>query len=99
MKLQDPVELLIVEDNPNDRELTLCARFKSITSPGHVHTAQDGAEALEFIFSTGAYAARPGRKHLRAILLDLKLPKVSGFEVLRKIKSDPTVRHDSRSSF
>lgn len=82
------VEILLVEDNPNDVELTLHAlRENNITN--HIEVVRDGAEALDFIFNTGAYANRPQDQHPKVILLDLKLPKVSGLEVLERVKSDP----------
>ncbi len=86
-----PVEILLVEDNPNDVELTLLAlQDNNLTNP--IHVARDGAEALEFIFATGAYAGRNVNQIPKVILLDLKLPKVDGLEVLRCIKGDPRTR-------
>jgi len=81
------VEILLVEDNPTDAELTLRA-LKKNNLANKVHVVTDGAEALEFIFATGAYEGRDINHRPRVILLDLKLPKVDGLEVLRKIKSD-----------
>lgn len=82
------VEILLVEDNPNDVELALHAlRESHLTNP--VHVARDGAEALDFIFCTGSYAARNMDNTPKVILLDLKLPKVDGLEVLRRLKRDP----------
>jgi two-component system response regulator len=85
------VEILLVEDNPNDVELTLDA-FQENNVSNHVHVVRDGAEALEFIFGTGAYARRNIEIGPKLILLDLKLPKVDGLEVLRQIKTDPRTR-------
>ncbi len=82
------VEILLVEDNLNDVELTLHA-FKTNNIANHCHVVRDGAEALEFIFCTGAYANRSMQNPPKVILLDLKLPKVNGLEVLRRIKADP----------
>ncbi len=82
------VEILLVEDNPNDVELTLHA-FEKNNIANHCHVVRDGAEALEFIFCTGAYAERSIQNPPKVILLDLKLPKVDGLEVLRRIKADP----------
>jgi two-component system response regulator len=83
----DAVEILLVEDNPQHVELTLRALRKHNLA-NHVLVAKDGAEALEFIFATGAYAHRQIENGPKVILLDLKLPKVDGLEVLRRIKSD-----------
>src|SRR5574341_2399915 len=81
------VEILLVEDNPYDVELTLTAlKEKNLTNK--VHVLNDGAEALEFIFATGAHVQRNIKNAPKVILLDLKLPKVNGFEVLRRVKSD-----------
>ena len=85
------VEILLVEDNPHDVELTLLAlRESHVTNP--VHVVRDGAEALEFIFCTGAHADRNIENGPKVILLDLKLPKVDGLEVLRQIKADPRTK-------
>ena len=81
------VEILLVEDNPNDEMLALHA-FKKHNLANHVHVVRDGAEALEFIFRTGAYADRPP-VNPKVILLDKKLPLVDGMEVLREIRADP----------
>ncbi len=81
------VEILLVEDNQNDVELTLRA-LKKRNLANKVHVVKDGAEALEFIFGTGTYAERNVNHIPKVILLDLKLPKVDGLEVLRRVKSD-----------
>lgn len=81
------VEILLVEDNPNDVELTLRA-LKKNNLTNKVHVVKDGAEALEYVFANGAYTHRRIEDHPKVILLDLKLPKVDGLEVLRRIKSD-----------
>jgi two-component system response regulator len=86
-----PVEIFLVEDNPNDVELTLHA-FRRHNLANRVHVVRDGAEALEFIFATGAYAHRRIEDKPKVILLDLKLPKIDGLEVLRRLKADPQVR-------
>ncbi len=85
---ENAVEILLVEDNPNDVELTLHT-FKKNHISNHIQIVRDGAEALEFIFCTGAYADRSMQNPPKVILLDLKLPKVNGLEVLRRIKADP----------
>ncbi len=89
--LEHPVEILLVEDNPNDVELTLHALRKHNIA-NHIHVVRDGAEALEFIFGPDAGAGRPIRNGPRVILLDLKLPKVDGLEVLRRVKGDHRTR-------
>jgi two-component system response regulator len=81
------VELLIVEDNPQDLELALRA-LKRAHFSNRIHIARDGAEALEFVFCEGEHAGRQIADAPRLILLDLKLPKVDGLEVLRRIKAD-----------
>lgn len=86
-----PVEILLVEDNPNDVELALHA-LKKKNIANRIEVVRDGAEALEFIFAAGAYADRQNAKNPRVILLDLKLPKVDGLEVLRQIKADLRTR-------
>jgi two-component system response regulator len=86
-----PVEILLVEDNPNDVELALHA-LKKNNIANSIEVARDGAEALDFIFCTGAYAQRNMDNAPKVILLDLKLPKVDGLEVLRQLKSDPRTR-------
>lgn len=89
--LEHPVEILLVEDNPNDVELTLHALRKHNIA-NHIHVVRDGAEALEFIFGPDAGGGRPIRNGPRVILLDLKLPKVDGLEVLRRVKGDHRTR-------
>ncbi len=81
------VEILLVEDNPNDAELTLRA-LKKQNLANKVHVVTDGAEALDYIFATGTYDNFDPNHRPKLILLDLKLPKVDGLEVLRRIKSD-----------
>jgi two-component system, response regulator len=84
------VEILLVEDNPDDEMLALHA-FKKHNLANMIHVVRDGAEALEFIFCTGAYAQRHF-ENPRVILLDKKLPLVDGMEVLRQIRADPRTR-------
>ena len=81
------VEILLVEDDPGDEELALHALTKRRLA-NHIRVVRDGAEALDFLFRTGAYAQR-ANQNPRLILLDLKLPKVDGLEVLHRIKSNP----------
>jgi two-component system response regulator len=80
-------EILYVEDNPNDIELTLRA-LKKRNLVNSIKIIQDGEEALEYIFCTGQYAERDKRQNPKIILLDLKLPKVSGLEILEQLKSN-----------
>jgi len=83
--------ILLVEDNPDDEALTLRA-LKPNTIGNTVVVARDGAEALDFLLCTGAYADRDPHDKPQVILLDLKLPKVDGLEVLRRIRADPSIR-------
>lgn len=85
------VEILLVEDNPTDAELAIRALKKSNLANKLVWV-KDGAEALEFVFATGAYAGRNITNGPKVILLDLRLPKVDGMEVLRQIKEDARTR-------
>ena len=89
--MSDAAEILLAEDNPNDVELTLRG-LKGHNLASRIAVVRDGAEALDFIFCTGAYAHRSLKNGLKVILLDLKLPKVGGLEVLRRVKSDPRTR-------
>ena len=82
------VEILLVEDNPNDLELALHG-LRRHNLANHIQVARDGAEALDFLFGTGAYAGRAVQSGPQVILLDLKLPLVDGLEVLQRVKSDP----------
>ena len=82
------VEILLVEDDGQDVELTLRA-FEKARITNKVHVARDGAEALDFIFATGDHRNRENLRPPGLVLLDLKLPKIDGLEVLRRIKSDP----------
>ena len=92
MTTVDDVEILLVEDNPNDVELTLRALQKQNLA-NKVFVVRDGAEALEFMFATGAFVGRKVSNLPKVVLLDLKLPKVDGIEVLKRIKADERTRH------
>lgn len=83
----DSVEILLVEDNPTDAELTMVA-LKEHNLANKLVWVKDGAEALDFLFATGAYAGRNAESCPKVVLLDLRLPKVDGLEVLRRIKAD-----------
>ena len=85
------IEILLVEDNPNDEELTLYA-LRKINIINQIQVVRDGAEALEYIFCTGAFADRQINDPPKVVLLDLKLPKVDGLEVLERIKADARTR-------
>lgn len=87
MSLAPEVEILLVEDDPNDVELTLRA-FRARNLANQVFVARDGAEALDFFFSDKAHPLRDIGVTPRVILLDLKLPKVDGLEVLRRLRAD-----------
>ncbi len=80
-------EILLVEDNPTDAELTLRALKKSNLANHLVHVT-DGQAALDFIFATGPYEGRDMNQQPKVVMLDLKLPKVGGIEVLRQIRAD-----------
>ena len=83
--------ILVVEDNPDDEALTLRA-LKKHNIGNQVFVIRDGAEALDFLFCTGTYADRDPREVPEMILLDLKLPKVDGLEVLRRLRADERTR-------
>lgn len=85
------VEILLVEDNNDDVDLTLHALRKENLA-NHIHVARDGEEALEFLFCNGAHVQRSFERPPKLVLLDLKLPKVDGMEVLRRLKDDPRTR-------
>jgi two-component system response regulator len=87
----EAVDILLVEDNPQDAELTIRA-LKKHNLANHLFTVEDGAEALDFIFCRGKHATRELSHSPKVVLLDLKLPKVSGLEVLRALKQDERTR-------
>jgi CheY-like chemotaxis protein len=84
-------DLLLVEDNPQDLELALRALRKADLG-NRVHVARDGAEALDYIFCEGAQAAGTMSAGPKVIFLDLKLPKVDGLDVLKRLKGDPRTK-------
>ncbi len=85
------VELLLVEDSSQDLELAMRALRKANLA-NRIHAARDGAEALDYVFCHGAHAARRITDGPKVILLDLKLPKIDGLEVLKRIKADPRTK-------
>ena len=91
MQNAERIEILLAEDSERDAEMTLRGLRKHNLA-NRVHRVKDGAEALEFLYCTGAYADRGPDPLPKLILLDLKMPKVDGIEVLRRIKSDERMR-------
>jgi two-component system response regulator len=91
MMLKDQVEILLVEDDPDDLELTMHALNEEHVC-NRIQVARDGEEALDFLFCRGPYSGRDPGCHPRLIMLDLKLPKVDGLEVLEQIKRDPRTK-------
>jgi two-component system response regulator len=88
---ENTAEILLVEDSRDDVDFFAHTFEKARLTP-RLHVVTDGAEALEFVFCTGRYANRNPSNRLKVIILDLKLPKVSGLEVLRRLKADPRTR-------
>ena len=88
----EEVEILLVEDNPDDAELTIRALKKGNLINNIVHLI-DGSEALDFLYAEGKFADRNASNLPKLILLDLKMPKVSGKEVIRRLKGDPLKKH------
>jgi two-component system, response regulator len=89
--LDHPIEILLFEDNPNDAELTIRALRKNHLSNSIVHV-RDGVDGIDYLFGTGRFAGRNTAEQPRLILLDIKMPKVDGFEVLQKIKASDLTR-------
>ena len=88
---QNGVEILLVEDNPDDVELAVHA-LRRENLANHIEIARDGEEALDFLFCRGRHKDRSFQAPPRLVLLDLKLPKVDGLEVLKEVKSDPRTK-------
>lgn len=91
MSVPSKSTILLVEDNPDDVTLTLRA-FRKNSLPTEVVVAEDGAVALDYLFGTGRFAGRDPSCTPDLVLLDLKLPKIDGLDVLRRIRSDPRTR-------
>ena len=89
--MEKPAHILLVEDNRMDVELTLDA-FREAKLLNTIHVAPNGEDALDYVFGRGPYADRHAHPTPNLVLLDLKLPGVDGFEVLRQIKSTPLLR-------
>lgn len=87
----DPVDILVVEDNPIDSELIIRSISKLIPAC-QIYLAEDGEEALDFVFSRRKFSHRNSGKSLRVIFLDIKLPKVNGFEFLKVVKTNPHMK-------
>lgn len=92
MKNFNPVDILIVEDNPNDIELIVRA-LKKQNLANEFFIVEDGQEALDFLFFKGKFENRSRNKQIKVIFLDLKLPKINGLEVLKVIKSSPETKN------
>lgn len=90
MSAYEPVEILLAEDNPTDAEVALRALRKANLG-NHVVWLKDGAETLDFLLRTGAHAGRAGAQP-RLVLLDLKMPRLDGLEVLQRLRADPATR-------
>ena len=91
MGVEDAVDILYVEDNPFDVDLTL-RTLRAARLGDRVHVARDGKEALDFLFGTGKHQGRRIEEGPRLVLLDLKLPKVTGLQVLQWIRADPRTK-------
>ncbi len=91
MNIIKPPRILLVEDNPDDEELTLLA-FKKSKLSNEIIVAHDGVEALDYLFGTGDYTGRDTSDLPQLVLLDLKLPKLDGIEVLERIRTDERTR-------
>ena len=89
--MEGVIEILLVEDDPQDVRLTLRA-LRNARLANQIEVARDGEEALDFLFCRGAYSSRSPNHQPKLVLLDLKLPKVDGLEVLKEIKSRPETR-------
>ena len=89
--MSDPVEILLADDNPADAEMTLRA-LRRYNLANKVHWVKDGEEALEYMFRSGAYAGRDPSSVPKLVMLDIKMPKIDGIEVLRRLKASEETR-------
>ena len=89
--VEQHVDILLVEDNPDDAELAIRSMRKSGHAPRLVHV-DDGVRALDFLFGTGEFAGRDSKIQPRVVLLDLKLPRLDGLEVLKRLRGDERTR-------
>jgi len=87
----EEIEILLVEDNPEDAEMTMRALHRN-NLVNRLHWVKDGEEALEYLYRSGRYAGRDPARPPKLVLLDIKMPKVDGIEVLRRLKADPATR-------
>jgi two-component system, response regulator len=92
MEYKSEIDILLIEDNPNDAELTILA-LREANIKNSLLCLKDGAEALEFLFSKGRYSEKPTNFLPKVVILDLNLPKISGLIVLGKIRKDPLTEH------
>ena len=88
----DEVEILLVEDNMSDAELAIWA-LSEVKLDKHLLHVKDGVEALDFLFGRGTFSGRDIKKFPKVILLDIKMPRVDGIEVLRQVKANPYMKH------
>ncbi len=87
----DEIDILLVEDNASDAEMTMRALTK-VSLRNRLYWVRDGVEALDFIRCTGAFAQRNRHRDLKVVLLDLKMPRLDGLDVLRELKADPATK-------
>jgi two-component system, response regulator len=87
----DAIEILLAEDNPEDAEMTLRALRRNNLA-NYVHWVKDGEEALEYLFCSGRYADRSPARLPKLVLLDIKMPRIDGIDVLRRLKEEPATR-------
>ncbi len=89
--MENEIEILLVEDSPDDLDMTLRA-LRKVNLANRIQVARDGVEALDFIFAEGPHVGRRIENGPKVILLDLKLPKIDGMEVLKRVKTDPRTK-------